>query len=905
MSGDFRLLRQWFEHCIALAPPVREEWIERSVGDAALRAELRAMLAADARTTGFFARDPVDHLPELAAATVGAAVGKVYGAYRLVRLLGHGGQAEVYLADRATQDFSQQVAVKLLRRSFVDDADLRRFRRERDILARFAHRGIARLIDGGVGQDGQPFLVMDYVDGMEIDAWCRDHGPDLADRLRLFVELCEIVAAAHRALIVHRDLKPSNILVTHERTIKVLDFGIAALLDEDDSTRTAQPMLTPGYGAPEQRAGLRATPATDVYALGAMLRELLTGAPPPRAMDAAASTWPTEVPRELRWIVDKAGAQDPDARYRDAAELLEDVQAYRAQRPVRAGPPSAWYRTRKFIARHRGGVSVTLALTLATFASLAIALWQAQAAKEQARAAEATRDFLVSVFMTAEEDLPADQLPTPAVLAKIAVEKLRENPALPENLRAKYLALLGEISAWSNASEQAIALLDESLRLTGPDAGEPTRERLRMEVFRAMALIDSGDAPAAERALAPRLAALRAAADAVAVDGLDQYARALLYQGRAQEAFDTTLESNRIAARVFAPDTPRALGREFSIAAKALGLGKTREAAAGFQHALAEWRKLGFPQNQEYTTSLANYGIALRTLGRPREAEAAFVEALPLMRRIHPKGHDTLAGTMQMVARLMYDRGEREQAATLREQAIDMLRQLHGEVHPAYVRATGDRAAQALQEFRYGDAERIARDALALCAHEQLSESPECLSSRGYLAMALLRQGRFEEANSLAQQTLLDSQRLLGPNYARRPEYAARLRDAADTTLARDNAAQALRYADQSLAILTTAGTDKSVESIGLHLTRAQCLLSLARHDDADSELTLARTLLQDLAPGLQASVFRAWVVQAQLDTALERPDAARQAARAALALNPPPQALPAALLRELETLAR
>src|SRR6478752_5230470 len=247
-------LRGLFERCADLPLGERDAWFEREAVDTATRIELELMLAADANGAALLRRDVADLIDRFdendGEFDAGSLVGRRYGAFRLVRLVGSGGQGTVYEAERVEGDFAQKVAVKLLRRGIHDPHEHRRFRRERDILARLDHPGVARLIDGGVSAEGVPYLIMDFVNGEAIDRWCTRNGADMQARLALFERLCAIVSAAHRALIVHRDLKPANVLVTADGTVKVLDFGIARLLDEDDAlTHTLVPLMTPGYGA--------------------------------------------------------------------------------------------------------------------------------------------------------------------------------------------------------------------------------------------------------------------------------------------------------------------------------------------------------------------------------------------------------------------------------------------------------------------------------------------------------------------------------------------------------------------------------------------------------------------------------------------------------------------------------
>ncbi len=288
------------------------------------------------------------------------------GQYRVLRVLGRGGMGTVYLAEREGEEFRQTVAVKCMRREGAEV--LRRFLVERRILSRLEHPGIARLLDGGRTEAGEPYFVMEYVDGEPLADWVAE-GPALREKLRLFRLVGEAVEYAHRNLVVHRDLKPSNILVTADGQPKLLDFGIARLLDETAETGPAP--LTPRYAAPEQRSGGAVTTLTDVYGLGELLHELLAG------------KGQAGVDRDLAQIVSKAMELRPEDRYRSVTELLDDLRAYEMGRPVQAHGVGWMYRASKYAQRHWIGVGFVVALLAA---SLGLWLQTVRLEQEGARA---------------------------------------------------------------------------------------------------------------------------------------------------------------------------------------------------------------------------------------------------------------------------------------------------------------------------------------------------------------------------------------------------------------------------------------------------------------------------------------------------------------------------------------
>ena len=510
-------LRPWFEHCLDLPEAERAAWLDIHVPDPADRARIERMLSA-ASSSGDLDEEVGERIQRLQDGlefTPPDFSGRCYGAFRLVRELGQGGQAIVYLGERAAGDFEQKVAVKLLRRAILSAQDLRNFRREREILARFDHPGIARLIDGGVGKDGVPYLVMDHVDGTPLDEWLHAHPGERKSQLALFAALCAIVAAAHRNLIVHRDLKPSNVLVQADGSLKVLDFGIARLLDEDEgATRTELRMFTPGYGAPEQLHGDPVTPAADVHALGVMLRQILTGQSPPRR-DERWPDWPGEVPRELRWICARATAIEPASRYRDAAELCEEIERYRSHRPVHAHPPARWYRLGKFVQRHRGGVSATALLVLIAALGFGSALWQARAARQQAELARqqagraiAVRDFVDHMFDAVRDGRARDREPPLRELVATAGTQLLREPPHDAAMTVDLSTLFADLAEASGDLELADQLA--TLATQRADAALAADEPLRIGAHALLGFVASKreDYPRAEHELRPTLAAL-------------------------------------------------------------------------------------------------------------------------------------------------------------------------------------------------------------------------------------------------------------------------------------------------------------------------------------------------------------------------------------------------------------
>jgi tetratricopeptide (TPR) repeat protein len=394
---EWKRLRAVVERASELESDARAKFLEDACGgDGELRREAESLLAVETRSAAL--EPPESAKIERALDPEGSAPSRV-GPWQLERRLGSGGMGAVWLGHRVDGGFAQRAAVKLIKRGMDTDDVLRRFERERALLASLEHPSIARLYDGGSTSDGRPYLVMEFVDGLPLDAWCARHGVTLAQKLDLFTRVCDAVEFAHQRLVVHRDLKPQNVLVTAEGTPKLLDFGIAKVLasESEGSTRTQTElrMLTPQYASPEQLRGALLTTRSDVFSLGVMLYELLAGRRPfdARRTDTTEAEAPSRTTRalagDLDTIVMKALQLDPERRYASAAALADDLRRHLSGEPVLARPDTWAYRTSKFFRRHRAFVIATATVIAALTAGLAIAWTQYREAESARQAADA------------------------------------------------------------------------------------------------------------------------------------------------------------------------------------------------------------------------------------------------------------------------------------------------------------------------------------------------------------------------------------------------------------------------------------------------------------------------------------------------------------------------------------
>ncbi|MGA2039443.1 MAG: serine/threonine-protein kinase [Bryobacteraceae bacterium] len=435
MDPLWQRVEELFHSALEQPAAEREGWLAAQTGfDPALRAEVRSLLVADRKNGELNERSRAAE-PEPAGETGELAPeepGRRFGPYRTERLLGCGGMGAVYLARRDDGQFDQIVALKVMAAHLAGEEFVRSFRNERQLLAALAHPHITRLLDGGVAANGDPYLVMEYIEGQPLDRYCAARKLPVEARIRLFQQVCEAVEFAHRNLIVHGDLKPANILVTADGTVKLLDFGTAKLLRNPDGQVTQFALLTPRYASPEQLRGELVNTVSDVFSLGVILYEMLTGAWPfgdprstadgvDRLLHGREPSAPAQVVSEgaaaersasrerlrrqiegdLSTIVLKMLESEPAHRYESVREVREDLERFRDGRPVHARSHSAWYAARKFAARHWLAVSAT-GLSVVALASLTVvSVYESAQARAQAVRAERVSKFAEYTFLSA------------------------------------------------------------------------------------------------------------------------------------------------------------------------------------------------------------------------------------------------------------------------------------------------------------------------------------------------------------------------------------------------------------------------------------------------------------------------------------------------------------------------
>ena len=709
-SGDLRAL---FEAALEIAPLERSEWLISHCKDIEDRRVIERLIAADDLEHATIVDDSFDALlGEVGKIEVdGPPAGTRIGGFTLLEKLGDGGSSVVFLAHREQTGVIQRVALKLLRRNLYTADEQRRFRDERRALSQLDHPGIARLIEGGLTDSGTPYIALELVEGESIIAYASKQSLNTAGRLKLFVAVCRAVEAAHRALIVHRDLKPSNVMVTSRGEVKLLDFGIAKLLDSEDIEPTQNRPMTPAYAAPEQFAGGQITTATDVYALGVMLTELITGkrhesgdsrTPSAQVDDASAAEADTASARAFRRhlrgdldnIALKAMAAEPENRYASAGSLADDVERHLDGQPVSAHPPSRWYRTSKFIGRHRGGVAISAAFLLAVFAALTLALWQARVAQRELARAGEVQAFVEQLFEPLENGTANTDTPSLKELLENGVKRIETSYPADLEVRANLLAMFARINDSIGETKSNLALSEAAWHANSAAFGADDERTLGARSEYGHMLRKVGKLPEALEQYLP----IRDAMRKQGLRGMD-YARILdaismvrMRQGiTGDEAI--ALKQEVLREREADPNVDRE-----SLATSYNNLGAAYQYATQLDNALIWYRKSyaidaqDHPSSARTANSLVNIGQIESFQGRWRDAHATLQQALNLYRQTPVDRNVNLVSLLIRLCAIETDLEDVSEATRTCDQAVDMALEVSGESDLNYALALTRRA---------------------------------------------------------------------------------------------------------------------------------------------------------------------------------------------------------------------
>ncbi len=866
VAGPWQRLEELFAGARELPPSERDAFLDTACGgQPELRGEVEAMLGSASEACALAIESwlltgitfPPAPAPERA------------GAYRLVSLLALGGMGEVWLGEREGGGFEQKVAVKLLRPGLTTPDLAARFGRERQILARLAHPLIVPLLDGGVTEDGRPYLVMQHVEGLPITEHCQARNLPTTERLRLLAAVCRAVQHAHTNLVVHRDLKPSNILVAADGEPRLLDFGIAKLLapeGEQVPGATAPRMVwgTPERTAPEQLYGEPVTTATDVYGLGVLLVELLTGRLPrllTPAGDAPAGEKTSDEPPaprlrgDLERIAAKALDSVPARRYASAGQLGEDLERYLAGQPVLAQPDRWSYRARKFLRRH---LAATLAAAVAAGAILAFGITsglQARriAAERDRATAEETKakqvvDLLVGLFDETDPDKGAegDTLAVGEFLAR-ARERVGQVRGQPE-LQARLEQVLGEIHHARSQFEEAAQLFGRARDHQAAHAGEDDPFALDLAGDHAFAMLAISDRRAADRLLRDLLPRQRRVLGPEHLEVSETLQRLSVVVGGE--------EGERFAREALAIEQRRRPANRHWLASAYSGVGAAGIRSGDLASAAAAYRQTADlyaaeygPEHPSTLTALSNLANSLSDLD---EQEALYRRLIPLSRRIFGPVSAPVAHRLSFLGLNLSKQGRFAEAEALLDESIALWRGIGGADHQSLAVAEVYLVRVLDLTDRPEEALAAADHVIAVAARPEVADPWLLAHGRTLRARTLLHQGRRVEALAAARGAL----EALGEDGSRRPALSDALLALGFALLESGAPAEALPHLEQALSLRLSITPEEDPRVGEVRCALGRTLAALGRTAEAQDHL---RTALPS---------FEAWPHAHRLDVA-------------------------------------
>ena len=806
-------LQDLFSRAVELPESEREAFVSQQTGsDKDLRDELLELLACDTgRSTG-----PLTHaLGAAIDATTRdrrkALVGRVVGNYKLVSILGHGGTGTVYLGERADRQYSAQVAVKIVDNATVHGDLGMRFRAERQILASLNHANIARLLDAGETDDAQPYLVMEYVHGEPVDRYCDRQQLDLRARLNLFLEICLAVQYAHQNLIVHRDLKPANILVTAEGAPKLLDFGIAKLLDTGDAaavlalTRMNDRLLTPEYASPEQILGRQVTTASDVYALGVVLYELLTGLRPytvpssasqlelersicisdpqrpstaiRRSMESepaegestiaaialARGIAPERLQKRLLGDIDaivmRALRKEPQHRYGSVEQLAADVRRYLSREPVVARQGNWLYYSQRFVRRHTFGVSAGV-FFIAVIIAFAVAMSmqnqriaaERDKAANESKSAQAVSEFMLQVFAAGDPYTAKGTEMTGKQLLERSGSQVRQAKGMRPEVRARLLASIGRAFRRNGDVERSLSYLEDAVHLRrqmangGGLAGAEDMSEL------AVTLRQLGDLDGSRKVLREAMELC----ERIGQQRTPIYATLLLNRGRiefhggdmagARRSFEQSLALNK---QVRGPNDHEVGVVLLELSLVFMWMDDTPAVESATRKAVDIFRVTAPDLHPDRVLAETRLGEALLMQNRIDEASALFESSLEKQRVLFTNNSRQVAEVLESLSQIRRAQGQLEEAERFAAEALNSIVNAMGAEHGYTPYFRGSYAAVLMRRGKNVDAERELRHSLDTLAKTRPADHQYVCSAEHMLGELLLETNRLTDAEAM------------------------------------------------------------------------------------------------------------------------------------------------------------
>ncbi|GAA5522277.1 serine/threonine-protein kinase [Aliifodinibius salicampi] len=869
---------------LELTKKERDAYIqEQCKGDKQLRQDVTALIdAIEQSDTEGFLEELSDYQQQLAQDVLNeevqkkdaALVGTTIDSYEVIELIGHGGMGSVFLAKRADDTYKQQVAFKVLRRGLQTPSNVARFKRERQILAKLNHPNIAQLLDGGLTPEGLPYLVMEYVEGKSLYEYCNQHSFSIEERIQLFRSICRAVQHAHKNAIIHRDLKPSNILVTEDGEVKILDFGIAKLLEHEDpeqplyQTQTGARLLTYSYASPEQIENRTITTATDIYTLGIVFHELLCGAHPfdfegkkLTEIENIIRTKPHSTPRkrflqlpddirqkkardrhtkptslsqtlkgDLDAIVQKALRKEPEERYDSIEQFLEDLRRYKQNRPIIARKDTLRYKAKKFIKRHQTELAATMGFIFLIVSFAGIYTWritqERNRARLQAERAQETSEFLVSLFSASNPaETNGETVPVKSILEEglNQIDQLGEQPGV----QSQMLHTMGRVYTNLGEYDRAEMLLKRALNIQTKINGE-----LNTEV--ASIYNDLG--------------------------GLHQKAQ------ETQQAEPYYAKALDIRRNILGPNDIQYAETLSDLGALMRYKENLDSAEVLYNRALEIRQNNLTPNHPDIANSLNNLGVLEKSKGNLETARQFYQEALRIRQNNYGNIHPKVANIKNNLAVLYRTRGEFDLAETYYTETLKIRKKIYGLNHPITAQSLNNFAGFLVDQGNYDQAETYYRQALKVRKNLLGYSHIQTGTAYNNLANALFEKAQLNSAEHAYRNAIDIYASSLGENH----RYVGIVKsNLAKTLTAKNNLEAADKVFKEALSIMRDRYDSENISFANLYSYRAKLELKRKKISQAKDLLENALDIRKELQgtghPDFQQNVKRLSSVYQQL----------------------------------------
>lgn len=887
-SAQWNKIESLLDKALELPVGARTAFLrEASEEDAALKTLLMGLWDAGKEATAFLEGDiPAEVVQAIDQISIEEAYGPAptqgmrFGEYQVIEEIGRGGMSIVYKAQRADGQFEQTVAMKILKRGMDTDLVVQRFLAERQILAGLQHANIARLLDGGATPDGRPYLIMEHVEGVSLTKYCDQAKLDISSRLALFRRVCEAVEFAHRNLIVHRDLKPSNILVTEDGEVKLLDFGIAKVISTEEEeqmlTVAGGRVMTPEYAAPEQIFGETITTATDVYALGVLLYELLCGQLPlrydvrtlrgiERAMreheapliseqidldnaDAAEARGLTihklrqHLQGDLDLIVQKALRKETARRYQSVSELIDELDRYEDGRPVKVRPDSWGYRASKFYGRYRttvlaGGIALLLLISsfLGTLWQAKIASDERDVARQEAEKSAQVTNFLVDVFESIDPDVAKGDTLTAYEILDRGAARLEALDSEPE-VQAEMMTVIGRMYQRLAEFERAEDWLYRALQLR-MEHDISNRDLVQNEFYYTAALLDQGKIGQTDSML--QIIADRdldlSIAENVSLNTRIQELKSivLMEQGAFNEADSILNFAVAKQVAILGEDNPEIASHFITLGDISNHLSQFDRAESYFQKAIKLYRAYPEGREDELSEALFFQTISLRNRGRMEEAELLCKESYEIRKRLFGEDHPLVVEAMGELGVIYSETGRSDEALAIKLDVLEKTERIFGERHHSTLEIISNVATEYIFRKEFEEARVHAARALSLRREMFGSKHPFVAKHLGDLGLIEAAMGNYEEAEQLHKKSLALALEMFPENHF---GIGLAKRNVGNVIAAQNRSAEALLLFNESLQILQ-ASVDPGHQFIAeVFESRAKVYQALGQIDKAEED---------------------------------------------------------------------